>query len=267
MAGNGRTDGARPGHAVRAASAGTVKVVGLPNGDELQPAGTGGSRCARGRAGSGCAARASRRCATPWRPWYLTPGDGPPEWWCFGPRQTPGARTAPEGPAARTTRHRAASSGAPSPASCTRPARSRAPTASAGVRSSGDRAVEDRARKASRSPYGGDVTASRDIAETEDAGQKRPGAGPGRAARAAAPARSARPTAGALAGPVLGSPLSGPPHGERPRAGSIPTTRRWRAAIRKERAVSPGQAPGAYPARVPAPPRRGPPRPRPQPSL
>ena len=112
MAGNGRAEGARPGHAVRATSAGTVKVVGLPNGDELQPAGTGGSRCARGapapaapRGRAGGVPRHGGR-GTPLRGTGLRSGvasgreRGPP-----APR---GARSAP---AARTSRHRGALSG------------------------------------------------------------------------------------------------------------------------------------------------------------
>lgn len=112
MAGNGRTAGARPGHAVRATAAGTVKVVGLPNGDELQPAGTGGSRYARGapapaapRGRAGGVPRHGGR-GTSLRGTGLRSGvaSGRER----GPPAPHGARSAP---AARTSRHRGALSG------------------------------------------------------------------------------------------------------------------------------------------------------------
>lgn len=128
--------------------AGTVKVMGPPYGDELQPAGTGGNGYAPGRAGSGRARKAQRRVFRAVELWCVSRWGGPAGRCSAGgvrrcPAPVPRPVTARGKPAARTSRHlRPHGPGASSPAWRTKPPRSRAAVSSAGVRSVRSGSVE-----------------------------------------------------------------------------------------------------------------------------
>ncbi|SOE15949.1 hypothetical protein SAMN06272775_6840 [Streptomyces sp. 2323.1] len=130
--------------------AGTVKVVGPPYGDELQPAGTGGNGTPRGGPAPAAPGRRSGGCSGPWNcgAVCVTRWGGPAGRCSAGgvrrcPAPVPRPVTAREKPAARTSRHlRPHGPGASSPAWRTKPLRSRAVVSSAGVRSVRSGSVE-----------------------------------------------------------------------------------------------------------------------------
>ena len=148
MAGERRADGARQGMPCSRRPAGTVKVMGPPYGDELQPAGSGGNGYTPGRAGSGRARKAQRRVFRTVVPWCVTRRGGPAGRCSAGgvrrcPAPVPRPVTARENPAARTPRHlRPHGPGASSTAWRTKPLPSRAAVSSAGVRSVRSGSVE-----------------------------------------------------------------------------------------------------------------------------